>query len=107
MSKTLTEPSRKQLPGLSDDAKSIAGALFGLPKSDRLHIRRPSRLTHRAADALAELIKAGILRCVPITTEANGPVNYLRRVDCKVYLRWWAANMKHSFALTCDGGVER
>ena len=76
---------------LSEDARAIAGGLFGspIPVGESARFERPQDITARAAEALVELVEAGILE----KTVTSHAVCYRPLVDCSEHYDWLRANM--------------
>jgi len=91
---------------LSDDARAIAGGLFGspLPVVQSLRFERPDQISARAEAALAELVDAGVLSC----TVTDRAVTYVGLVDCHNFYDWLRAEMHTgvgSFNITTARGA--
>lgn len=92
--------SKPDTLALSDDAKAVAGAAFGLmaPGIGELVFLTPSRITPRAKAALDELVSAGVASCEP--HNHSGGLRYRPLIDCHPFMRWLARNKRQAdFAL--------
>lgn len=90
---------------LSDDARAIAGGLFGLPMPCRnaVQFTMPWALTARAADALCELVDAGMISRRVLF---HGIV-YAEVQGCREHYDWLRAEMHTgvgSFEVLREGG---
>lgn len=71
---------------LSEDARQIAGSLFGLPKSS-VEFRRPHAITARRKAALDELEAAGLIVVRP-SDSFQGAIVYHAPVPLQEHWRW-------------------
>lgn len=82
--------SEINLDGLSDDAKAVAGAMFGMMKPNSansgLAFGTPSRITKRANAALTELVNADV---IALTIRArDGSWEFKPKVSCYLAFMW-------------------
>jgi hypothetical protein len=81
------------LEKLSDTAKAVAGAWFGMMspgKGDLTFELREGRPTDEALDALSELVRAGVASVAPFNQ--YGGLVYRPLVDCRPAFKWLLAN---------------
>jgi hypothetical protein len=89
-------PGRSEMK-LTDQARAVAGALFGIMKpgggSHLTFQMRESRPTKECQAALDELVAAGVISREPLNQYSNGVV-YTPLVNCFDHYKWLMRNDK-------------